>query len=126
MAGDAAEVVRGFCASWSRMDIDEIMAFFSDDAVYHNMPGPPVNGREAIRSSIQRFLGGWKETHWEIVNLAAAAPIVFAERVDHIAGVGGQRVDLPVTGVFEVEDDKIRAWRDYFDLASYTRAMTPG
>jgi limonene-1,2-epoxide hydrolase len=107
------------------MNIDEIMAFFTDDAVYHNMPGPPVRGREAIQASIQRFLGGWKETDWEVLNLAAAGQVVFAERVDRTIAVNGQRVDLPVTGVFEVEGGKIRAWRDYFDLATYTRAMTP-
>jgi limonene-1,2-epoxide hydrolase len=28
-------------------------------------------------------------------------------------------------GAFELEDGKIRAWRDYFDLAQFTKQM-PG
>jgi limonene-1,2-epoxide hydrolase len=27
-------------------------------------------------------------------------------------------------GVFELEHGKIKAWRDYFDLSTYTQAMT--
>jgi limonene-1,2-epoxide hydrolase len=38
---------------------------------------------------------------------------------------GGKHIDLPLVGVFEIQDGKIRAWRDYFDLATYTRAMSP-
>jgi limonene-1,2-epoxide hydrolase len=31
---------------------------------------------------------------------------------------------LPVMGVFEVQDGKIAAWRDYFDMAAITKAFT--
>jgi limonene-1,2-epoxide hydrolase len=30
---------------------------------------------------------------------------------------------LPVTGVFEVVDGRIVAWRDYFDMATVTKAF---
>lgn len=123
MAASPIDTVRNFCAAWSRLDIDELMAYFTDDAVYHNMPGPPANGREAVRRTIESFLKGWQTTDWEVVNVAAAGNVVLAERVDR-TDAGGKHVDLPVVGVFEVEDGKIRAWRDYFDLATYTRAMS--
>ena len=55
--------------------------------------------------------------------IAADGNTVFAERVDRI-DAGGRHVDLPVVGVFELQDGKIAAWRDYFDLATYTRAMS--
>lgn len=119
------QVIRDFCAAWSRLDLDELMAYFTDDAVYHNMPGPPVIGKDAVRRAIARFLRGWDRTEWEILNLATAGSVVFAERIDRTDG-GGHHVDLPVVGVFELVGEQIRAWRDYFDLATYTRAMTPG
>jgi len=122
MARTPERLVRDFCAAWSRLQIDELMDYFRADAVYHNMPGPPVKGIEAIRAAIARFLGGWTATTWEVLNIAAAGNVVLAERVDRTDG-GGRHVDLPVAGVFEVEGDKIKAWRDYFDLATYTRAM---
>ena len=30
--------------------------------------------------------------------------------------MGGKDVKLHATGVFEVNDDKVSAWRDYFDM----------
>ncbi len=117
-----AEVVRAFCGAWPRLDIEELMGFFTDDAVYHNMPGPPASGRAAVRKTIESFLGGWQKTNWDLLNVATNGDVVFTERVDRI-DAGGKHVDLPVVGVFEVAGGKIRAWRDYFDLGTYVRAM---
>jgi hypothetical protein len=33
-------------------------------------------------------------------------------------------VDLPCTGVFEMENGKIKVWRDYFDLTTYIKGMS--
>jgi limonene-1,2-epoxide hydrolase len=45
-----------------------------------------------------------------------------AERVDHIT-VGEKQIDLPCCGVFELRHGRIAAWRDYFDMETYTRAL---
>jgi limonene-1,2-epoxide hydrolase len=119
----AAQRIRDFCAAWTRLDIEELMDYFTDDAVYHNMPGPPVQGREAVRQTIASFLKGWSSTEWEIRNIAADGNTVLAERVDRIVAANGKKVDLPVVGVFELDNGKIQHWRDYFDLGTYTRAM---
>ncbi|MEE2876100.1 MAG: limonene-1,2-epoxide hydrolase family protein [Chloroflexota bacterium] len=37
--------------------------------------------------------------------------------------MGDKKVDLPCTGVFEMEDGKIKVWRDYFDLNTFRKAM---
>ena len=124
MAPRPEDIVRDFCAAWARLDLDELMTYFADDAVYHNMPGPPLEGNTAVREGISRFLSGWDETQWDIVNIAAAGDIVFAERVDRTRA-GDRQVQLPVTGVFELRDGKVVAWRDYFDLATFQRAMSP-
>jgi limonene-1,2-epoxide hydrolase len=116
------QLVRDFCAAWSRLDPEELIGYFTDDAVYHNMPGPPTTGKEAIAKSIRSFLGGWQKTTWDIDNLATKGNLVFTERVDR-TDAGGKHVDLPVAGVFEVDGEKIAAWRDYFDLQTYLRAM---
>ncbi len=41
MAAADEELVLRFCKSRETRDIDEILSYFSDDAVYHNMPMPP-------------------------------------------------------------------------------------
>src|SRR5258706_3372852 len=51
------EVVRRFCAAWSdNFGPVELVAFFTDDAVYHNIPFAPVAGREAIATNIASFI----------------------------------------------------------------------
>ena len=117
-------VVRDFCAAWSRLDLDEIMAYFSDDAVVHNMPGSPWVGKTAVRAGIARFLQSWSATQWDVLNVAANGNVVFAERLDR-TDADGRHVDLPCTGVFEFDGERIRIWRDYFDMGTYARAMAP-
>jgi limonene-1,2-epoxide hydrolase len=123
MSEDPVSFIRRFCEDWSRLDTDLMMSYFAGEPTYHNMPGPPAVGTVAVRATIERFLSNWQSTTWDVVNVAAAGNVVFAERVDR-TDAGGKHVDLPCVGVFELEDGKIRAWRDYFDLATYQRAMS--
>ncbi len=118
-------VVRDFCAAWSRLDLEEIMAFFTEDAVYHNMPGPALVGKAAVRRGIERFLRDWSATQWDVLNVAVSGNVVFAERLDR-TDAGGKHVDLPCTGVFELDGERIRVWRDYFDMGTYVKAMNAG
>jgi limonene-1,2-epoxide hydrolase len=116
------KLIEEFCAAWSRLDPAELAAYFTDDGVYHNMPAGPVEGRDAIEKFIRAFTSGWTRTDWEILNLAETGDVVIAERVDRTQA-GDKRVDLPCTGVFEIREGRIACWRDYFDLATYTRAL---
>jgi len=123
VADSPIDLVCDFCAAWSRLDVEELMGYFTEDATYHNMPGPPARGVDAIRRTIDGFVRGWDQTDWEIVSIAASDNTVLVERMDR-TDAGAKHVELPVVGVFEIEDGKIRAWRDYFDLATYARAMS--
>ena len=125
MSDDREQTVRDFCAAFERLDVDAVMSFFADEPTYHNMPGPPATGAAAVRATVERFLGGWDRTEWRILHIASAGDVVFAERVD-VTDAGGRHVELPCVGVFEFAGAKIKTWRDYFDLATYTRAMHPG
>ena len=46
----------------------------------------------------------------------ASGDAVMNERTDSIT-LNGKPVTLPICAVFEVEGGRIRAWREYFDLA---------
>ena len=54
---------------------------------------------------------------------SVTANFVMNERTDVMRRKDGGEIPLPVTGVFEVVDGKIAAWRDYFDLATVTSAF---
>ena len=122
---DAESIVREFCAAWSRLDADELTGYFTDDAVYHNMPLAPLNGREEIRTFLAGFLAGVTFAEFEILHIVSDGDLVMTERVDHFT-MGGREIGMPVSGTFELRDGKIAAWRDYFDMAAVTAFLTGG
>jgi limonene-1,2-epoxide hydrolase len=123
MASEAEKVVHDFCNVCPKGNLDEIMAFFTEDAVYHNIPMDAAKGKAAIRAVINTFLPAAKKIEFKILKTAAAGNVVFNERVDIFDLKDGKHISLPVAGVFEVTGGKISAWRDYFDLAMYTKQM---
>ena len=123
MANDAEKVVADFCQAFTRKNIDEIMGYFTDDAVYHNMPMEPARGKDAIRATINSFLPGSDRIEFKILHTASNNNIVFNERMD-MFDMGEKRVEVPVAGMFEVRGGKITLWRDYFDLQTYTRQIS--
>jgi limonene-1,2-epoxide hydrolase len=112
-------VVRG-------MGADDLAAFFTDDAVYHNIPLAPVTGREAIANNFATFIRpgppGIEGIEFRIINITADGPVVMTERVD-VFNLPDKSFELPVMGAFEVSDGKINAWRDYFDMNQFTSRM---
>jgi len=112
------ELVREFCTAFSRRDVDELLGYFADDAVYHNIPLAPAQGKDAIRATLETYVPGSPEIEFVTRHLASAGDVVFTERTDKMT-FGGKQVTLPVAGVFEIQDGKIKAWRDYFDLQQF-------
>jgi limonene-1,2-epoxide hydrolase len=96
------EVVRRFCAAWSdNVGAAELAAFFTDDAVYHNIPLAPVTGREAIANTIASFIRpgapGIESIEFRVINIAANGPVVMTERVD-VFRLPGRSFELQVMG----------------------------
>ena len=123
MATDNIAIVREFIEAWSAKDPTQLASYFTEDGTYHNMPTQPVSGRDNVRQFIAGFLANWTETEWEILNIMGEADVVIAERLDKTKTTQGD-VDLPCTGVFEMENGKIKVWRDYFDLGTFMNAMS--
>ena len=121
---DAIDFVQRFCAEWGKADwsdpkaVDVIIDYFTDDAVYHNIPVDPVHGHDGIRGMINMFLAPDSHIEFRVRNIAADGDVVMTERVD-VFELPGKTIELPVMGTFEVRDGKIAAWRDYFDLNQY-------
>ena len=116
------QIIRDFVATWPRLDADAIVAFFTEDGIYHNIPIGPVQGGAQLKEFITGFLASWTRTNWDILSMTSAGDTVVVERIDHIF-MGDKTVDLPCCGVFEMKDGKIKAWRDYFDMGTYMKAL---
>ena len=117
------QTVRDFCAAASRCRAADVLDFFTDDAVYHNIPLDPLRGRDAIQATLAQFLDIASTVEFEILALAVTGNTVLTERVDRFV-IGGKAIALPVMGAFDVTaDGKIAAWRDYFDMQQFTTQM---
>jgi limonene-1,2-epoxide hydrolase len=123
MTHSADEVVTEFCKKWLTADPDELVGYFTEDAVYHNIPMEPVQGREAIKEFIAGFTAGFDGIDFQVHRQVSDGNVVMNERTDVMHRKDGGEIPLPVTGVFEVVDGRIAAWRDYFDLATVTSAF---
>jgi limonene-1,2-epoxide hydrolase len=118
----SGELVRQFCDAFARLDAEELIGYFAADAIYHNMPMPPLVGHAAIHGFFAAIPAQFLGLRFEILHLVEKGPVVMNERIDHFR-LGDRTIALPVAGIFEIADGKIRAWRDYFDLATLENAM---
>jgi limonene-1,2-epoxide hydrolase len=104
--------------AFERMSADELIGYFADDAVYHNVPLPPSRGRAEIYASLKGLTSRFKALRAEMLNQISSGNLVMNERIDHFT-FEDRQVSLPIAGVFELRDGKVIAWRDYFDLATF-------
>ncbi len=118
------QLVEAFLEAFVATDFDTALADIADDAEYTNVPMGTVRGPAGVRELLEPFLAPTHENEFVILRRADAGAAVFLERVDrHRLDHGWQ--ELPVNRVFEVHDGKITVRRDYFDLGTAARIMTP-
>ena len=120
---DNVQTIKAFIAAWSNLDVDELVGYFCEDGIYYNMPAQPVQGHEKLKLFIEGFIAKWTKTTWETLNIIGEGNVVIVERLDRTE-VGDIKVDLPCCGVFEMKEGKIKIWRDYFDMSTYTKPFS--
>ena len=124
MSESAETVVRKYLAAWKRSDLDELVSFISDDAVYTDGPRGVHHGIDAIRAELGPMVKIVPSTSIDIKKLVAEGGTVMVERVDSFK-LGGKPFDLEVAAVFDVDDNgRIKRWRDYYDLKSLEDRIT--
>jgi limonene-1,2-epoxide hydrolase len=125
MAVNCEKVVSDLFAAWTRLDLDGIMSHFTEDGVWDNVPMGPAKGHAAIREMTHGFLKDTATFGAKILRTVHLGNVVFNERIDTIVMKSGKKADIPVAGMFELTDaGKIKVWRDYFDLATFTKQIS--
>lgn len=117
-------IVKDFFSLTESLDLDRAMGFFSENAVYHNIPLPPARGKRQVERTLRSMMQYVTGFEVQMLHIAAGDGAVLTERIDRIT-VGPIRIELPVSGTFEIKDGQITAWRDYFDLIQMFRLMMP-
>ena len=105
---DANELVTAFVKEFDaeQPNVATLLAYFSDDAVYHNIPIAPSVGKEAIEKALSG-IGQMTSRGWELTHQVASGNVVMNERIDRFE-VGGKPVEALVCGVFEVDIELVR------------------
>jgi limonene-1,2-epoxide hydrolase len=117
MSRSAETTVREFCAAFAVSDVDELVSFFHDDAVYVDGPRGTHHGIDAIRTEIASQVRMVPTAIVDIKTLVERDGTVMIERVDNF-DVAGTSFALDVASAFTVEDGRFARWRDYYDLQS--------
>jgi limonene-1,2-epoxide hydrolase len=106
------DLVYRWVDAFNRADVDELAAFYTDDAVNHQVAESPVVGREAIR---QMFASAFSST--EMVCM-----------IEHVFEDGDWAIlewrdplGLRGCGFFQIQSDKIIFQRGYWDKLTFLR-----
>jgi limonene-1,2-epoxide hydrolase len=119
------ETVRAFLRSLEDRNLDRALSLASADVVYQNVPLPPARGAREFEKQMRFFEKVVDRFEARIHHIAADGNVVLTERTDIIER-GGMRLSFWVCGTFEVRDERIALWRDYFDWAALSVAFLRG
>ena len=118
----AEQVVNDFIAAVGRKDQDAAMALVAEDCYYDNVPIGDMRGHEKMLEFLGPMFRSKGPVEFEVHRQTATGNTVMNERTDRFE-MKGKSIALPVVGVFEVENEKITFWRDYFDNGMFMKAL---
>ena len=109
--------VRRFLDAVEARDVDAVVASFSPDATYQNVPYEVHAGHDAIRTLFANILHRSSKVQWDILSEAYVPGRAHLERVDRF-WIDGTEYSVPCHGVAHVDEDAgdITKFLDYLDL----------
>lgn len=117
-------IVMEFLERLTSNDASALIGYFAEDAMYQNMPLPPAVGRDAVEQTLAGLFTVMSIDAVETFHLHSSGGFVYTERVDVLRALPtGKSHTLPILGVFQLEENKIVGWRDYFDLREFEEAV---
>ena len=117
------EVVNNFIEKIEAKDLAAALDHVSDDCYYDNVPIGDMTGREDMHKFLSGLLKGEGPVEFEVVRQTATGNTVMNERLDRFQTGSGRQIELPVMGIFEVNDGLITFWRDYFDNGMFLKQI---
>ena len=118
---------QGFSEAVEALDVDRVLSYFTDDAVYNFVPQPPpMNGKEEIGA----FLGGlfqgvpdfdYVERHNQVAdNVLVREAVVQGTHLGELSGIPptGNSLQIMPLHIFEFEGNKIKNVVEYIDMQS--------
>lgn len=126
MAKHPEQIVTEFLGAWAG-NVDTLRGSFhdylTDDVVYENVDLTHTTTRDDALKLIDNFLPGLDHITIDMLAIAVSGNKVLTERIDYLRDKNDKVLsEIRVMGIFEVEGDRITAWRDYFDMRPFAPA----
>lgn len=124
-------IVREHIAAENAHDIPRAIATFHHPR-YEVAPfGTPSDGHQAVHDLLAGMFAGFPDFHVETPRLHHADEAVIVEFVltgtheGPFAGLAptGRRIEIPLVGIFDFEDDRLMCEKVYFDMATLLRQI---
>ena len=117
------EIVNTFISKIEARDLDAAIEHVSEDCYYDNVPIGNMTGRSDMHQFLSGLLKGEGPVEFEVVRQTCTGNTVMNERLDRFNTASGRTIELPVMGVFEVDDGLLTFWRDHFDNGMFFRQI---
>ena len=133
MTAPDLQLLNEWAAAWSSHDPDRVLALFTDDCVYEDVPfGVVIHGKEELRAFATAAFDAVPDLTFQLTNRFAAGSLAAMEWA--MSGTHkGDFPGLPATGkgfsalrgatVIEAHGGKIRRNSDYWDAASFMKQV---
>jgi steroid delta-isomerase-like uncharacterized protein len=114
---------RDWIQAWDSHDVDRILAFYTDDAFYEDVPNVvngwdvPLRGQEMIRESLVRTFGQMPDLRFELVSASGAGDRLVVEWImkgTHYRDSTGS-FSIRAVSIIKLEGDRIAQVSDYYD-----------
>ena len=117
-------IVNQHAEAENRHDVEATIATFHRPR--YEVNGAPSDGEEAVRELLQGFMRGLPDLHIDMAKMRHADDGVIIEGLitgthdGEWAGIPptGRRVEVPVAGIFEFDEDRLLCETVYMDMAT--------
>ena len=125
------EIVREHIEAENAHDVRRAIATFHRPR-YEVAPfGSPNDGADSVHELLSGMFAAFPDFHVDVPSVHHADRAVIVEFVmtgthrGPFAGLGptGQRINVPLVGIFEFEEDRLMCEKVYFDMATLLRQL---
>ena len=112
-------IVERFAKAFNGRDVDALLTCFTADATYRDLFYGPHAGQVALREMFERMFHEGQDYHWSMDAIVldegrAAAEWTFGYTASAaVPRSEGRRVRFSGMSIFELEDGRIHAYREY-------------
>ena len=118
------KLVERFAEAFHRRDVDGLLACFTEDATYNDVFYGPHAGHKALRGMFERMFREGRDYRWQMDAIVMDAGRAAAEWTFGYTATAavprseGRRVRMAGMSIFDLEDGRIRDYREYSDTGT--------